>query len=278
MRIIALSDLYYRNYRVEVFNSSKKRWDLRDTYNCIGRPKDKNIFLFLNGMEAEYTQKDGSQFYAGDGDLVYTPIGSEYQVRFYKTAGENSYTVGTNFAVLDEMGEPFIFSDLPLVFRGVNCGRLVQKANAASELLSKACFSEMKAAVYDLLTLLSKKQKRTANKHFQVIEKGIEYMEEDPNQSLSIAEVARLCNVSEIYFRRLFKEYSGESPVNYRIQRRLEKAKSYLLYDDMSVAEIAEQLGFLDTAYFCKQFKTHMGVTPLEFRKEHPWMEKDDKK
>ena len=93
-------------------------------------------------------------------------------------------------------------------------------------------------------------------------------MEENVSQECSIGQIARMCNVSEIYFRRLFKEYSGLSPMEYRLKRRIERAKNYLAYEDMSVAEIAELLGFVDTAYFCKQFKAYTGVTPLGFKRE----------
>ena len=91
-------------------------------------------------------------------------------------------------------------------------------------------------------------------------------MEENPSQNLSINEIAKMCNVSEIYFRRLFKEYSGLSPVEYRIKRKIEKAKSYLDYDNLNISEIADILGFTDTAYFCKQFKAHTGTTPLNYK------------
>lgn len=268
MRMIEIGGLYHRNYSLNVLNSHKKYWDVKNTYNCIGKPKDKNILLYLDGIEAEYTMPDGSLICASSGDLVYTPIGSEYQVRFYDRAGEGSNTVGTNFFLFDEEGNPFVLSQSILVFKDLDCGGIVKKINDASEAFAESCFSEMKAGFYELLTLLSRKEKRKDMKRFRVIERGIAYMEENVSQECSIGQIARMCNVSEIYFRRLFKEYSGLSPMEYRLKRRIERAKNYLAYEDMSVAEIAELLGFVDTAYFCKQFKAYTGVTPLGFKRE----------
>ena len=267
MKVIELGGLYSRNYSLNVLNAHKKHWGDGGCYSCVGRPKDKNILLYLDGVEAEYTLADGSVIRANPGDLVYTPMGSEYQIRFFNRAGEHSNTVGTNFFVFDEEGEPFVFSTSILVFTGVDCAAIVKRINDASEGYTESCFSEMKAGFYELLTLLSKRQRRRNVKKFQVIEQGIAYMEENLSQDRSIEEIAAACNVSEIYFRRLFKEYSGLSPMEYRIRRRIERAKNYLAYEDMSVSEIAALLGFVDTAYFCKQFKAYTGVTPLGFKR-----------
>lgn len=267
MKQIDLSALYGRNYGVNVLNSHKQFWDQKSAYSCFGRPKDKNMLLYLDGLRAEYTLRDGTRLLASDGDLVYSPVGSEYSVRFYDKKEPTSCTVGTNFLAFDEEGAPFVFSDSILVFRGVDCKGLITKVNDASEAFAIPCYSEMKAAVYDLLTLLTQKHRRKAMKKFKVIEKGIDCLEGNDTGDMGVRELAALCNVSEIYFRRLFKEYSGLSPTEYRIRRRLEKAKNYLAYDDLSVAEIAELLGFVDTAYFCKQFKAHTGVTPMGFQK-----------
>ena len=93
-------------------------------------------------------------------------------------------------------------------------------------------------------------------------------MEQDPRQLLSIKEVAELCDVSEIYFRRLFKEYAGVSPIEYRMHTKIEKAKKYLQYDQMNTDEISALLGFTDPSYFCRQFKKHTGMTPTEYRQQ----------
>ena len=76
-----------------------------------------------------------------------------------------------------------------------------------------------------------------------------------------------MCNVSEAYFRRLFKVYSGMSPVEYRTVSKICRAKQYLEDDELTVSEIADKLKFADTSYFVKQFKRATGKTPNEYRK-----------
>ena len=72
---------------------------------------------------------------------------------------------------------------------------------------------------------------------------------------MKIKEIAKLCHVSETTFRRLFKEYTEKTPVEYRIERRIEYAKKLLNTRGMTVIEIAFEAGFEDPAYFCKVFK-----------------------
>ena len=72
--------------------------------------------------------------------------------------------------------------------------------------------------------------------------------------------------MGECYFRRLFKEYSGDSPVEFRQKHRIEKAKQLLLSDEMlPVGVIAGELGFADIYHFSKTFKHYVGVSPAAF-------------
>ena len=98
-----------------------------------------------------------------------------------------------------------------------------------------------------------------------VISKGIEYLENDDTLELSIGEIAAMCNVSEVYFRRLFMAYAGVSPVQYKINRKIEMAITLLKYEDMSVADVAEQLGFSDSTHLINTFKKKTGMTPTNY-------------
>ena len=83
---------------------------------------------------------------------------------------------------------------------------------------------------------------------------------------LQVSEMAKLCGVSECYFRKLFKEYSGESPVDFRQRYRIEKAKQLLLSDEgFTIGEIAEELNFTDIYHFSKTFKKYTDISPRQF-------------
>lgn len=76
-----------------------------------------------------------------------------------------------------------------------------------------------------------------------------------------------MCKVSECYFRRLFKEFSGMTPVEYITHNKIKKAKNYLKYENIPIGKIALLLGFSDASYFTKQFKSATGITPAEYKK-----------
>jgi AraC-like DNA-binding protein len=92
-------------------------------------------------------------------------------------------------------------------------------------------------------------------------------MEDNPD--MTIGEIARVCGVSEGYFRKLFKEYSGENPVYFRQKHRIEKAKQLLLLDTYSVGEIAETLHFSDIYHFSNTFKKATGMSPQNYIKQN---------
>jgi AraC family transcriptional regulator, transcriptional activator of pobA len=68
----------------------------------------------------------------------------------------------------------------------------------------------------------------------------------------------QLCNI--------VKQHSGRTTKQLIIDRRILEAKRLLAYTQNSLKEIAYQLGFDDTAYFCRTFKTQTGFTPTEFK------------
>jgi YesN/AraC family two-component response regulator len=74
--------------------------------------------------------------------------------------------------------------------------------------------------------------------------------------------------LSPVYISRIFKEVTGESPINYLIKIRLAKAKELLEKDDSSnVKAIGTAVGYDDVYHFSKLFKKYYGISPLNYRK-----------
>lgn len=127
---------------------------------------------------------------------------------------------------------------------------------------------KIKSVMYDLLFKLSEYYRTDYCGKYRIISKGITYHEQEEKQELKIGEIASLCNVSEVYFRKLFKEYSGMSPTEYRTLARLCRAKVYLRENRLSLAEISDLPGFGDVSYFIKLFREANGITPREYRNQ----------
>ncbi len=264
MKKIAPEELVGMDYSVNVINSLRQVWRERTVFDCLHAPKKNEMLLYLDGCDAQYTMKDGSCFAARSGDVVYLPTGCAYRTQFLAVGSREPATVGINLRLLTEESELFCLSDSPIVLEQADCGHIVERIDCAGS-AALPCPARMKSGVYELFTRLSERQRFALHRRFAPIAKGIARIERG-EESVTIARVAQECNVSEAYFRRLFKEYAGVSPGQYRLRARLEKAKSYLAYSDVSIEQLAQMLNFADTSYFCRQFRLHTGMTPKKYR------------
>jgi AraC-like DNA-binding protein len=73
------------------------------------------------------------------------------------------------------------------------------------------------------------------------------------------------------HLSKLFTEIEGTTIEQYLIAQRIEKIKELLVYDELSLSEIADKLGYSSAAYLSGQFKKVTGLTPSHFKalKEH---------
>lgn len=90
-----------------------------------------------------------------------------------------------------------------------------------------------------------------------------DFIEED----IRMPEIADRLNISYTKFRRLFKQYTGQSPAQYFINLRIHRAKELLRGTNASIKEISIILHFESAEYFTTMFRSRTGMTPTEFRK-----------
>lgn len=88
-------------------------------------------------------------------------------------------------------------------------------------------------------------------------------------ENLSSNSLCQQFGYSEAYFCRRFKAITDMTLTNYIRLLRLEKAQKLLCTKAMSIGELALACGFPDCGYFCRCFKVHFGLSPLQYRKLH---------
>lgn len=87
-------------------------------------------------------------------------------------------------------------------------------------------------------------------------------------REISLAEVAKLANMTEVSFSRFFKKRTGKTFIDSLNEIRLGHAARLLIDTTQTIAEIAYQCGFNNLSHFNRLFKQKKTCTPKEFRDE----------
>ena len=124
--------------------------------------------------------------------------------------------------------------------------------------------------VYDILLMLvkSKHPQYMPSKKQQKISFATDYILENYNKPLKNDDLASLTGLSTIYFRKLFTETFGISPMAYIHGLRIKKAEEILKSDFGSLTEVALSLGYPNIYDFSRAFKNHTGISPSGYIKE----------
>lgn len=85
----------------------------------------------------------------------------------------------------------------------------------------------------------------------------------------SLTKAAKESFISDVYFRKLFKEIYGVSPKQYIIDSRIQHAASLILSGEFSLQEVASMCCYRDYKHFTTEFKRIMGVSPSQYEYNH---------
>ena len=94
----------------------------------------------------------------------------------------------------------------------------------------------------------------------------IRYMQSHCCESLTVCQIARACGLSESNLKRIFKMFCDRGVISYHNSLRIRTAVK-MLYDEIPVSKISEELGFSSPSYFYVAFKRETGKTPRDFLK-----------
>lgn len=126
------------------------------------------------------------------------------------------------------------------------------------------CLSEL----YTLITQISNIHSSAyslAGK-YRLIHRSVKYIEANyRREDLYTPALAQMSGIGETYYRSIFLSVFQVPPAKYIQNYRIEKAKELLVNSSGSIEEIATAVGFANSSYFCKVFKSTTGLTPTEF-------------
>lgn len=102
---------------------------------------------------------------------------------------------------------------------------------------------------------------------FDLIQKAVNYIEDNLKNDISIVKVANAIGYSEYYFLRVFKTFVGLTPADYIRKRRISEIVSHMEIDSRPISDIAFEYGFNSKENFTRAFKSEHHILPTEFKR-----------
>ncbi|PIE70798.1 MAG: hypothetical protein CSA22_05210 [Deltaproteobacteria bacterium] len=93
------------------------------------------------------------------------------------------------------------------------------------------------------------------------------YIKDHIDQNFSLKALSKMAGMSHTKLNTLFRVHTGFSVFEFIRQERLLRAETYLQYTDMSITQIAYEVGFSSSSHFSESFRRYRGITPGHFRK-----------
>lgn len=274
METKSITELYEADFELTDIFSMRQNWQKVCRFTMDhDRPTDALLYFpNCRGIYEIPHQKEKSE--VPRGSILFIPHGSRYKSVFADIDEKSdTHTVLFEFLPKSIDGGTISLSDSKSPFL-VEHGGSTEVYDSFFRLADtyksmNRSPSYIKSIAYGIIAELSRSDyiAKLSSKKYSVISRAIVYLEENYDKNPSVAELANMCSVSESTFRELFKSYSGLSPHDYIAKARIERAKKLLADGVMTISELAYSLGFGDTSSFGRFFKSEVGVSPGEWRK-----------
>lgn len=130
--------------------------------------------------------------------------------------------------------------------------------------------TQVSAQLYTLLMLLleSARTRAVDEKELAAMVEVEQYILRHLYEKLTIESLAERAGYSASHFTRLFRRAANQSPYQFILDARIDRAKHMLATSGLSIQEIADQCGFPNVSNFSCTFRKICGLTPSEFRKQ----------
>jgi len=261
-------------YKDSPFSSFNLPTTTHHWFICQNRRGPKDLSLQVDNQEYELGSLSHQQ-------VIYIPPSSKTKWEFSPADGSTHLLIpdqlllaalpnSDTFREIQDRG-PLVGAQMPQLSQMLNSyrGRLNLGSAPPDLELSDLIYKTTATLTHELLARHQPPQcpppsdDMPGERSFQMVR---EFMWDNIQYNITLAELARLVHLSPFYFSRMFKEKTGFTPHQALLRIRVAKART-LLPTSYSLTEIAYRCGFSDQAHFTRVFKTHMGYTPSQFRK-----------
>lgn len=220
----------------------------------MNEPHGKRIYYFSDGREM---RTEG-------GEVFYLPKGSSYRVKPYEMDHPDAGCYAINFSA-DIDHEPFTLKPRnPEYFK-----KLFAAAATQWKCGDRTSHLAVMTNLYSIILALGKEsEKRYApTSKNSIIEPAMKEIASNFNNGgLTVEYLASLCGISEVYFRKIFRDCYGISPKEYITEKRMEYARQLLCLGEFETSKVAELCGYAEPCHFSREFKKREGISPSKYR------------
>ena len=233
--------------------------------DAVHKNRPYHGFAIFDRSRRVYKFEKFGNYEVGENEIIYMPKGANYVVDTlpeFRNAG--CYAI--NFDVDSELDIP------PFKFIPKNPGEMLldfMSAENAWRTKFPGYFEKTSEKLYRIIGRMKAEMSAdySPQSKNELITPAIDYISENySKETVSISYLAELCGVSEVYFRKIFKNVYGTSPLKYINSLRLSRARDLIHSGLYSVGDAAFMSGFFDDSYFSREFKKEFGVSPKELR------------
>ena len=212
-----------------------------------------------SGCVRDYCFSDGSVLHTEGHTLFYLPRGSSYEVK--TISGGGCYAINFDADIVDA---PFLVNpknaeQIQKSFKRA-CNRWINKA------ASRDAFAM--SALYDAIGIFAdlSEQEYLPSTAQRQIKPALDAIEKEfSNADLTVEYLSSLCEISEVYLRKLFMSRFGISPKEYIIHRRMDYACHLLSSGQFEVSDVALLCGYTEPCHFSREFKKRIGISPKDY-------------
>ena len=141
----------------------------------------------------------------------------------------------------------------------------VQRNSMAAPLKVQSFFASAWATIFENTSNLNNME-RMPNNSLTVIKNMIGFIQQNYREKILLADIAKSGAVGQSKCCKLFSEYLGQTPIHYLMVYRLDKSIELLQNTDLTISEIAFEVGFGGASYYAESFRKWMGQSPTKYK------------
>ncbi|WP_171056048.1 AraC family transcriptional regulator [Paenibacillus sinopodophylli] len=242
---------------------------LTNTYTREMLPSDSiNYRLIVVASGSGNIYIDDRRYDAAIGSCYGIMPGAKLVVDPAREDKKDIHYISVSFDIICDQpnsGMPFHFPNIEIIIEPIArtlavMRKLVAMKNSESEDEQLSYHFRFQKLMFALLN--QNKAVSETITSMQAVERSVSFLKDHYNKDISTKQLAERSGIGTKQYIQLFKKITGLTPHEYISSLRIRKAKELLLVSRQPLADIAEQVGYLDSYYFNRRFKQITGVPP----------------